>query len=270
MEPSFLLRPAGLSDAETLYRLASTLAVRGFLTLPTSLEEWKELLNLPGRYVFVLEDLATQSLIGSSLLIARHGTPQFPHLALKIDETAETLSLIVDGKGMTELGGLILEPAFRRHPLKLGKALSLVRFLYLQKNPQNFCSHIIAEFLPPFAKDGTSPLWEALGKKLTGLSYREADERSRTDKSFFVSVFPKSPIALKDLPPEARAVIGKVGRDTEPAVKIVTSLGLHYLHHVDPFDGGPHYGAEVGKIRFEIAERFFEKIPEVECPFLRS
>ncbi len=280
MSAGFLIRPASPPDSAALYRLSSTLAVRGFLTLPTSRAEWIRLIDLSqdsfagkspqGHYGFVLEDTASHRLIGSSLLIARHGTPSFPHLALVVDETEQRLTLSVDGKGMSELGGLILEPDFRGHPLKLGKALSLARFAYLRRHAERFSPRLIAEFLPPFLPEGRAPLWEALGQKLTGLSYREADERSRTDKSFFTSVFPHHPIPFADLSSEARAVIGRVGPETEPAVSIVTSLGLKYLHEVDPFDGGPHYGAEVQDIRFEVAEKFFEQTPEVACPLLRS
>ncbi|MES2962263.1 MAG: arginine N-succinyltransferase, partial [Bdellovibrionota bacterium] len=46
----------------------------------------------------------------------------------------------------------------------------------------------------------------------------------------------------------ARLVLGRVGDETRPAQHLLESLGFTYLHEVDPFDGGPHYGANLADI----------------------
>jgi arginine N-succinyltransferase len=39
-----------------------------------------------------------------------------------------------------------------------------------------------------------------------------------------------------------------VGLATMPAKHLLESIGLRYLNEVDPFDGGPHYGANLEEI----------------------
>jgi arginine N-succinyltransferase len=39
-----------------------------------------------------------------------------------------------------------------------------------------------------------------------------------------------------------------VGQETRPAQHLLESIGFQYLQEVDPFDGGPHYGANVPDI----------------------
>lgn len=258
---SFVIRPAEPSDRGDLVILATSLSARGFLTLPTRKEELEDLIHLSGqsfagivndpdqgRYLFVLEE--GKKVIGCSLIIARHGTPESPHLFFEVDPVRKTLELQWETKGRTELGGLILDPAYRGHPAKLGKKLSFVRLLYIGRYPQRFREDILAELLPPFTADGKSPLWEALGRKWTGLGLREADQRSRRDKNFVREAFPEGPIAMASLPPEVRETIGQVGLETRPVARILSEVGFRYLNQVDPFDGGPHYGARLDEIKF--------------------
>jgi arginine N-succinyltransferase len=259
---TFLIRPASVSDLDDLHRLATSLSARGFLTLPSSRGELEETIAISeksfwgkmedpdrGRYLFVMEDFTERKAIGSSLIVARHGTPESPHLFFEVDPERRTLKLRWETTGRTELGGLILDPAYRGHPAKLGRSLSYIRLLYIWRFPVPFQEELLAEFLPPFAPDGKSPLWEALGRKFTGIDYQEADRRSRTDKDFVRVSFPSEPIPIDSLPPEARDAIGAAGPETRAAVKILTDAGFRYLHQVDPFDGGPHYGVNRSEIR---------------------
>ena len=50
------------------------------------------------------------------------------------------------------------------------------------------------------------------------------------------------------LPPEARALIGKVGEETLPAKVLLERQGFRPTDHVDPFDGGPYLAANLGEI----------------------
>lgn len=266
---NFTIRPALLHDQPDLLRLSTSLSAQGFLTLPSTKKELEELLRISqksfdqklenpdqAKYLFVLE---SEKVIGCSLLLARHGDPKSPHLYFAVDENKKTLQLVCENEGRTELGGLIIDPVYRGHPEKLGKKLSYVRLFYLSQHPKFFKENIVAELLPPFNSDGTSPLWEVLGKKLTGMSYREADERSRYDKKFVQDYFQKE-ISLDSLPSEARAILGVPGPETKPVAKILSAVGFRYLHQIDPFDGGPHYGATQGDIRYDLVRQaLFEK-----------
>ena len=76
-------------------------------------------------------------------------------------------------------------------------------------------------------------LWQAGGP---GLSFREADRLSITDKEFIDALFPPISLYVCMLPLEVQKQIGQVGCDTEGAVHLLKKVGLRFLNHVDPFD----------------------------------
>jgi arginine N-succinyltransferase len=212
-------------------------------------------------YIFVLEDTATRSILGVSMIHAQHGTEDEPHFYLTVGQESKfsqtintgfvhgTLKLGLDFNGPTEIGGLILNPDFRGHKDKLGKQLSFVRFLYMARSPERFKPMVHSELMPPFDKNGNSPLWEAIGRKFLNMNYVEADILSRSNKEFILSLFPSENIYQTLLPLEAREAIGKVGKETEPVKKMLESIGFKYTYEVDPFDGGPHYRCPVKDIK---------------------
>lgn len=280
---SYMIRPARLMDAEALSALANSLSARGFLTLPEDPAEMGKLISLSeqsfrasakpsdqSRYVFAMEDMDKRRVIGCSVIVARHGTEDMPHLYFQVDEDKGTLNFQTDTEGRTELGGLILDPEYRKRPAKLGKGLSLIRFLFIKRNPSLFKDDLLAEFLPPFAPDGKSHLWESLGRRLTGMGYREADEKSRRDKRFVMSVFPRGPILISSLSEEAQMSVGVVGSETEAAVRLLKSVGFEYLHQIDPFDGGPHYGVKKSAVKYDVIEDFLFEQREIKWMFSPS
>src|SRR5690606_37449674 len=122
-------------------------------------------------YLFVLEDPKSEQLIGTSQLIAQHGTREAPHIYLDVFER-EHYSQLVDKhfrhqvlrigynyEGHTEIGGLVVHPQFRGAG-KPGKPLSFVRFLFVAMHRSLFRDRIIAELMPPILPDGRSVLWE--------------------------------------------------------------------------------------------------------------
>ena len=80
------------------------------------------------------------------------------------------------------------------------------------------------------------------------MNYLEADILSRTNKEFILSLYPSGVIYETLLPLEARAAIGKVGKETLPVKKMLEDVGFKYMDEVDPFDGGPHYRAKLKDI----------------------
>lgn len=194
--------------------------------------------------------------VGTSQIFAKHGTLQFPHMFFQVStderysETLKTyfrhktLRLVQNFDGPTEIGSLVLSKKFRHHPIKLGRQLSFVRFLFIAMNKSFFNSRIIAELLPPLGPNFVSALWEAIGRKFTGLSYYEADMISRKNKEFIKSLFPSTDIYCSLLPWEAQEVIGQVGQSSQGAAHLLRSIGFRYAQRVDPFDGGPHFEAD--------------------------
>jgi arginine N-succinyltransferase len=114
--------------------------------------------------------------------------------------------------------------------------------------PQEFEKRVLCELTPPLGEGGRSEFWEALGRRFTGLPYQEADLISQKNREFISSLFPEEDIYLCLLDSKARLVLGRVGNETRPAQHLLESIGFEYLHEVDPFDGGPHYGANLADI----------------------
>jgi len=211
-------------------------------------------------FLFVLEDLAQKKIIGTSMIYAQHGTKRAPHIFFRVESDErysvtldkyfvhQTLRIGYNYDGPTEIGGLILLPEYRRNPESLGKALSYVRFVFMRIHRSMFRDQVLSELLPPLEPDGTSRLWEVLGRKFTGLNYQEADLLSKDNKEFIHALFPDDPIHTELLPDDVQAVIGKVGKDTRAVESMLRRIGFDYAGQIDPFDGGPHFVAKTDSI----------------------
>lgn len=290
----FLFREAALGDEDAIFDLARHL---NSLNLPPERKHIHDLLTRslssfrgtpdfdPGRrFLFVLED-ETGHVVGTSMIHAQHGDYDEPHIFfrvmheeryadLRITDAAEfhdvhmTHTMLYLGQtydGPTELGGLVLHPELRRHPDKLGRLLSLARFVFIAAFRGWFRDRLLAELLPPLHQGpgGTtrSPLWDALGHKFTGLSYDEADRLSRFNKEFIWRLFPAMPVHASLLPESVQEIIGQVGPNTIGAKRLLETIGFQYSGRVDPFDGGPHYEADTDQVTIVRDARSYTPIP---------
>lgn len=211
-------------------------------------------------FLFVLEDLTKKRIIGTSMIYAQHGTKRAPHIFFRVENDErysvtldkhfihQTLRIGYNYNGPTEIGGLILLPEYRRGTEALGKALSYVRFLFIRMHRPLFRAQVLSELLPPLEADGTSKLWEALGRKFTGLTYQEADLMSKDNKEFIHALFPDDPIHTELLPDDVQRIIGKVGPETQAVESMLRRIGFDYAGQIDPFDGGPHFVANTDEI----------------------
>lgn len=266
---SFIVRAVKHEDLNQLVDLARQFTL---LNLPgekkaisqkidKSIQSFAGKLSKPqSEYLFVLEDTEEKLVVGSSLIMAKHGSDEIPHNFFKIikrnhysDDLGigfihQVLRFQMDTDGPTEIGGLLVDKIYRRRPEKLGKQISLSRFLYIALNMDRFEDKILCELTPPLTDEGRSEFWEALGRRFTGLPYQEADMLSQSHKEFISSLFPEEDIYLCLLDAKARAVLGRVGEHTKPAQHLLESIGFEYLDEVDPFDGGPHYGCATADI----------------------
>jgi len=137
-----ILRPVESADLDAIVALAAQLDSVNLPSDPEFLAEridrsqrsfggriadWRE-----GIYVFAIEDTAARRCVGTSTVIAKHGRPGMPCFWLTV--TTEERHSVELGKrfvhtklqlhstedGPTEIGGLILDPAYRRHPERAG------------------------------------------------------------------------------------------------------------------------------------------------------
>ena len=272
----FLIREANPGDLDQLTAVARHLDT---VNLPNDPKVLERILDLSRRsfdgtvpvfereYIFVLEDTAAGRLVGTSMIHAQHGTYKAPHIFFEVLEDerySETLDrhfvhqclrLGYNYKGPTEIGGLILVPEYRGRPEALGKLLSYVRFLYIGLYRDRFRDEVLSELLPPLEADGTSLLWEHLGRHFTRLSYQEADRLSKDNKEFIRTLFPSDVIYACLWPKAVQDLIGVVGPKTKGVEKMLRAIGFDYAGHLDPFDGGPHFHARTDDVTLVKATR---------------
>jgi arginine N-succinyltransferase len=287
----YLIRDVQRSDLPGLRKLASELDT---VNLPDDERELSSILEKSARsfdgrirdpfkreYLFVMEETRTGKLVGSSLIIAQHGTRDAPHIFFDVYEKEQyshsvdrhfrhrVLSIGYNFEGPTEIGGLVVAPQFRGQG-KPGKQLSYVRFLCIAMHRPRFRDRILVELLPRLEEDGRSPLWEALGRKFTGLSYQEADRLSRENKEFIQQLFPPGEIYATLFSQKIQEAIGEVGPQSVGARNMLTRIGFRYDERIDPFDGGPHYSAPTQLIepirRFRRAKLARQRLPEGAQP----
>jgi arginine N-succinyltransferase len=212
------------------------------------------------KYVFLLRDLESGEAVGTSMIVAQLGRRDAPyiyfdviteekyHAALDRHFQHTVLHLGFSYQGPTELGGLVVAPEHRGASDRYGLLISYVRFLFIAVHRELFQGELLAELLPPLEPDGTSHLWEALGRRFTGMSYAEADLLSSIDKSFIRDLFPSGSIYASLLSSDAQSVIGKVGAQTKGVEKMLRRIGFRYAERIDPFDGGPHFLAAADEV----------------------
>ncbi len=269
------IRAATSADHADLFRLAEHL---DSVNLPHDEAEIAEILSASERafsgedanprdrqYVFVLRDLEDERASGTSMIIAQLGSHDHPYVFFDVrreERYSSTLDrhfvhrVLTIGQsyhGPTEIGGLVVHPAARRAPERLGMLISYVRFLFIAVRRDLFQPRVVAELMPPLEPDGTSLLWEAVGRHFTGMSYREADRLSKKNKEFIAALFPRGDIYVPLLPAKAQEVIGEVGPQTKGVAKMLQRIGFRYNQRVDPFDGGPHFMAATDEI--ELVQR---------------
>ncbi|MBX3359519.1 MAG: arginine N-succinyltransferase [Phycisphaeraceae bacterium] len=203
-------------------------------------------------FMFVLEDTESGGILGTSQIISRMGGPGAPNVFFQLERreffsrtlqqggTHVVAKLVLDETGPTEIGGLILQPSYRGHKMKLGRFLSLARFHFIGLHRGMFSDRVLAEMMAPITPDGRSTLWEYLGRRFINLTYDEADRFCQYSKEFMTSLLPREEIYLTLLPPEARSVVGEVGPETLPARRMLERLGFTCKDRIDPFDGGPN------------------------------
>ena len=101
-------------------------------------------------HVFVAVERASGRVVGTSMVFPQHGSRKAPHVyfdVLEEERYSETLDrhfvhrvlrIGYNYKGLTEIGGLVVLPEFRRNPERIGRLLMSVRFLYIARHRTAF------------------------------------------------------------------------------------------------------------------------------------
>jgi arginine N-succinyltransferase len=255
-----LIRPAKLDDLPHLLRLAGV-AGYGLTTLPNNPEVLRGRIvdSLYGferagerprgeGYLFVLEDVASGAVVGTSGIVSKVGGFE-PFYAYKIESTViqsdvlnvrkeiRFLKLVTEHSGPCEITSLFLHPDFRKDGN--GRLLSLARFLFMAEHPRRFEPVVIAELRGVVDDRGCSPFWDALGHHFFDVDFPTADAMSLVNKKFIADLMPPHPVYIPLLPESAQEVIGRVHPHTAPAMRILQQEGFAFCDMVDIFDAGP-------------------------------
>lgn len=265
------MRTARADDLQTLYEMAK-LTGGGFTNLPADrgalaakLERTERALAREGDgvedelIVMVLENGATGQIRGTCQIFAVVGR-NWPFYSYRLGALtqhsrelsrtfrAETLSLVTDLEGATEVGGLFLHP--RERAEGLGLLLARSRYLYIRNHRSRFGDRIIAELRGVIDEAGGSPFWDGLAGRFFGMSFQEADEFNAIHGNQFIAdLMPRAPIYTAMLNDSARAVIGLPHPNGRAAMRMLETEGFANPGYIDIFDGGPTMVGEINSLR---------------------
>lgn len=209
-------------------------------------------------YVFVMEDVESKRLIGTSCIFSKTGgfEPFYAYQVVHQTQQSELLGLTREIRslhllkihnGPTELGGLFLLPNCRGDGA--GKLLSLSRFMYMAGHLKRFAKETIAELRGYLDNSEQSPFWNAIGSHFFPIDYPRADALSMIDKQFIEDLMPQYPIYLELLPQDAIDAIGKVHEQARPAYALLIKQNFVQRDLVDIFDGGAVLHCETNQIQ---------------------
>lgn len=266
-----LIRPIAHGDINALLQIAtesgpgftSLMPDRDALTrkIAHSMASFDRQVTSPGdeHYLFVLEDEATGDIMGTTGIEANTGhTRPLYHFRrntvthhsrdLGLRRRVETLTRCNHYTGFSEICSLYLRPEFRR--ANAGKLLSQVRFLFMALHPERFSSKIIAEMRGVSDAAGQSPFWDWLKTHFVDMEFSRATQLVGTGYTDFIDeLMPSHPLYTCLLSPQARAVLGQVHRQTQPALRILEAEGFRHKGFIDLFDGGPTVECALADIR---------------------
>jgi arginine N-succinyltransferase len=252
-----VVRLARPNDLDALVELARTVDA-SMTTVPKTRETMAERLAEADRsaavdrvidgtesYLFVLQE--GDRLVGLSAIYATVGVDRpfysykvssisqaSPELGVRVD--TRILHLVNDYAGTSVVGTLFLHPDARGGGR--GRLLSLARFVFMAAHRERFGDRVMAEMRGLTDASGTSPFWNAVGRRFFQRELSEADLRSGHEFRHISDLFPTYPIYADLLPSEAQAVIGRTHPDAEPAVALLQEQGMRDHHYVDIFDAG--------------------------------
>lgn len=262
-----VLRPCKLADLAAVERIAAASAV-GISSLPPDREKLYEKIrrsthafsteaDVSGEelYFFVLEDVASGEIVGTSGIAASagfgdrfysHRNEFIVHASqeLRASNRIHALHLCHDLTGASLLTSFYVDPG---HEASVWPhLLSRGRLLFMAEHPSRFADRLAAEFPGPCDDAGHSPFWDAVGRSFFNLDYPQAEQLAGgRSKSFIADLMPQYPIYVPLLPPDAQLAIGQLHPIGELPFSILEDEGFDADTYIDVFDGGPTIEARV-------------------------
>ena len=263
------VRPGRLSDLDALAQMARAAQPvlhslphdRRALEARVALSEdsFRAQVDFPGEevYLFVLEDSETGKLLGTASIVAAAGYAEpfyvFRNDALihasrelHVNRKIHALTMSHELTGISRLAGFYIDPSLRGDAA--AHLLSRARMMYIAANRRRFTPEVFSLLLGVTDEAGTSPFWEAVGRKFFGRDFAQIEiasgGRSRT---FIAEVMPSYPLYVPLLPDEAQRVIGEPNEKALLSYDIHLEEGFEPDRFVDIFDAGPVLTAQVDR-----------------------
>lgn len=258
----WVVRPARLDDLPAIAALAA-MTGGGFVALPDDwaalkvrLERSAESLATPVTapvdelYMLVLEDAVTGRIGGTASLNSRVGvrsplysfkvrTERKSSAALESSTEIVTLEVSRELEGHSEVGGLFLHPQLRTGGL--GRLLARSRYMFIAQHRERFGDTVLAELRGWLTADGSSPFWDAVGRRFCPVDFAGAERiRRHHGCQAIVDLLPKLPLCANLLTREARAVLGKTHESGTPALRLLLAEGFNDIGSIDLLEGGPN------------------------------
>jgi arginine N-succinyltransferase len=118
--------------------------------------------------------------------------------------------------------------------------LSRARMMYIAANRRRFSSEVFSLLLGVTDEAGTSPFWEAVGRKFFGRDFSDIEKISGGRSATFIAeVMPSYPLYVPLLPETAQRVLGEPNAKSLRAYDIHLEEGFEPDRFVDIFDAGP-------------------------------
>lgn len=278
-----IIRPANIQDVERLYAFSDYIPA-GMTSMPKDRQTWESKMTIADKcfaedldeessriFFLVLEDddseimgtagIHTQIGIKRPFYNYKVSTQVAASESLNITMSCETLNLVNDFTGATELTSLFVAPQARRKPI--GQLLSRCRYLIMHDFPEYFGDMVFAEIRGWLNEHETSPFWEHIGMKFFNMPFKKADFISAVNGSQFISdLMPRYPIYTNLLSEEVLSVIGKPHDDAVPAQRLLEREGFGYRGYCDVFDAGPVMQCERDKIQ-SVSDAFNVEVADV-------
>lgn len=268
---SFRIRPATMADLQPMYEMAK-LTGGGFTNLPpdkpaliAKLERTTAAFADPESseedrlFVLMLENVATGDIRGTCQIFTQVGV-RWPFYSYRLGTIstrseelnrtfkAETLNLVSDLEGASEVGGLFLHPHERAGGL--GLLLARSRYLFIRAHRHIFADRILAELRGVIDDAGGSPFWDGVAGKFFGMNFQEADQfNALHGNQFIADLMPKHPVYTAMLTEAARSVIGMPHPTGRAAMRMLENEGFAYENYIDIFDGGPTMTARTDQVK---------------------
>ena len=239
---SFFIREAQEQDVSSLMELGQVFKLDSLVVdkksiqklIETSLLSFQKVLPTnQRRYVFVLENSETKQLVGTGQIL--RFTEGKSEIYLK--KTEENLQIVCDA-GKTQLGGLVLLPEFRAHPLKLGRQMILMWFLYMAMELDVPNQLEVSLSAPLRTKEDSKLFWDNLVSSFTSLSFSESRNMYFQNYADFVSRFQLEPQPLSRFSKKDLSMLGEIHTETKAAYKNLSKLGFSPTKFFHILDGG--------------------------------